>query len=106
MTAIHRLVFVTLLAIASSASADIRWVVQGVDEPFASNVRNHVETGLFGQQTRLRPHDYDDVVDNAITKAHAALRPYGFYNPDIVGRLIAESDESVTVGATTGSGTS
>lgn len=106
MTAIRRLVFVTLLAIASSASADIRWVVQGVDEPLASNVRNHLDTGLFGQQTRLRAHDYDDVVDDAITKARAALRPYGFYNPDIEGRLIAESDESVTVELTIDAGPS
>jgi translocation and assembly module TamA len=97
LTALRRLVFVTLLALAGTASADIRWVVQGVAEPLASNVRNHLDTGFFGQQARLRPHDYDDVVDNAITKARAALRPYGFYNPDIEGRLIAENSESVTV---------
>ena len=104
MTAFRRLALVTLLAIASSASADIRWVVRGVDEPLTSNVRNHLHTGLFGQQARLRPYDYDDVVDNAIVRARAALRPYGYYNPDIDGRLIAESDESVTVELTIDAG--
>jgi len=94
----------TLLTITTSAGADIRWVVQGVDEPLASNVRNHVDTGFFGQRARLRPHEYDNIVDKAITGARAALRPYGFYNPAIDGRLIPEGQDSATIELTIDAG--
>ena len=97
MNALRRLVTATLFALAASASADVRYVVQGVGDPLATNVQNHVGTSLFGPQARLHPHDHDKIVDAAITKARAALRPYGYYNPLIDGRLAPNGTDSATV---------
>ena len=97
MTKIRHLVAVTLLSLAALANADVSYVVEGVGEPLASNVQNHVGASLFGPQARLHPHDYAKIVDAAITKARAALRPYGFYNPVIEGRLTPDGEGSATV---------
>jgi len=104
LTASRGVVTATLLALAASANADVRYVVEGIGDPLASNVQNHVGTSLFGPQARLHPHDYDKLVDTAITKARAALRPYGYYNPVIEGRMAPNGSNSATVTLTIDAG--
>lgn len=97
MTAIHRLVFVTLLAAAGSAQAEVSYTVKGVGEPLAGNVLSHVDAEIFGPETRLQAHNYERVIDRAISRARAALRPYGYYDPAIEARLLVEDPASATV---------
>jgi len=104
LTAFRRLFFVTLIAAATSAAADITYVVHGVGEPLASNVQAHLGNGMFGPRVRLYAEDRDRIVENAIAKARAALRPYGFYNPTIEGQLTAEDPEAAIVELTIDAG--
>ncbi len=104
MTVFRSLVFVTLIAAAASAAADVTYVVRGVGEPLAGNVQRHVGTGLFGPRVRLYPEDREKIVQNAITKARAALRPFGYYNPTIEARLSAANPESAIVELTIDAG--
>ena len=93
-----------LIAAATSAAADVTYVVHGVGESLASNVQSHLGTGMFGPRVRLYPEDRDRIVENAIAKARAALRPYGFYNPTIEGQLTAEDPEAAIVELTIDAG--
>lgn len=100
MTAFLRLATLTLIVASGTAAADVKYVVQGVDETLAENVQSHVGTGLFGPRVRLYPKDRERIVENAIANARAALRPYGYYNPTIDARLTVESPESAIVDLT------
>jgi len=97
LTAIRRLVFVMLLAAAGSAQAEVSYAVKGVGEPLAGNVLSHVDAQLFGPEARLQAHNYERVIDRAIARARAALRPYGYYDPGIEARLLVEDPASATV---------
>ena len=97
MTAIRRLTFITLLAAAGSAQAEVSYAVKGVGEPLAGNVLGHVDAQIFGPEARLQAHNYERVIDRAITRARAALRPYGYYDPRIEARVLVEDPASTTV---------
>ena len=105
MTAFRRLVFVTLLAAAGSAQAEVSYAVKGVDEPLAGNVLSHVDAEIFGSEARLQAHNYERLIDRAISRARAALRPYGYYDPRIEARLLVEDPASATVELTIDPGT-
>jgi translocation and assembly module TamA len=104
LTAFRRLVFVTLLAAAGSARAEIGYIVKGVDETLESNVLSHVDSALFGPEVRLQAHEYERVIDRAVAKARAALRPFGYYEPTIDAQLLVDDPESATVELTIDAG--
>lgn len=104
MTAFRHLLFVTLLAAAGSARAEIGYIVIGVNETLESNVLSHVDSALFGPEVRLRADEYERVIDRAVARARAALRPYGYYEPTIDARLLVEDPESATVELTIDAG--
>ena len=91
------LLFVFLLAAAAPASADITYVVLGLDEALTANVLTHVEAAQFGPRARFRPRDRDKVMESAVADARAALRPFGYYAPDISVRVTQTGDSSATV---------
>jgi translocation and assembly module TamA len=93
----RKLAFVLLLALALPALADVEYVVIGLDETLTANVLSHVDTVQFGPRARLRPRDHEKVIDKAIADARAALRPYGYYAPDISARIIQKEDRSAIV---------
>ena len=86
-----------LLAAAGSAQAEVSYAVKGVGEPLAGNVLGHVDAQIFGPEARLQAHNYERVIDRAITRARAALRPYGYYDPRIEARVLVEDPASTTV---------
>ncbi len=97
MTAFRRLVIVTLLAAAGSAQAEVSYAVKGVGEPLAGNILSHVDAEIFGPEARLQAHNYERVIERAISRARAALRPYGYYDPSIEARLVVEDPALATV---------
>jgi translocation and assembly module TamA len=101
---IRKSVCLLLLAAACPAYADVAYVVIGLDETLTANVLSHVDTVQFGPRARLRPRDYDKITDKAIADAHAALRPYGYYAPDISARIIERQDRSAIVELTINAG--
>jgi translocation and assembly module TamA len=94
---IRLFLFATLLSIASPVLADLVYVVKGLDETLTANVLSHVNTLQFGPQARFRPGDHDKIIDEAIVDARAALRPFGYYAPDISVRINQESKESTVL---------
>ncbi len=89
-------VFSLLLTPALAAAADdLQYVIRGVDDPLRANVRRHVETVQLGRQARLAENDYADVIADTVRRASEALRPYGYYNPTVSGRIQRHNDESL-----------
>ncbi len=97
MLDIRKSVCLFLLAAVFPAHADVTYVVTGLDETLTANVLSHVDTVQFGPRARLRPRDHEKVIDKAIADALAALRPYGYYAPDISARIIEQQDRSAIV---------
>ena len=94
---IRKLVCLLLLAAALPAYGDVTYRVKGLNDTLTANVLSHVDTVQFGPSARLRPRDHEKVIDKAISDSRAALRPYGFYSPDITARIIEQEDRSAIV---------
>lgn len=88
MTNIRNFIFAVLVILALPALADVTYVVNGVNEVLQANVLARVDVIQVGSGARLRPRDHDKVIDKAISDARAALRPFGYYGPEISGRII------------------
>ena len=72
---------------ASAAAGELRYVVSGVEDPLKSNVLSHIETVQFGRQARLAEGDFRDIIARAERRAREGLRPYGYYAPEVSGRI-------------------
>jgi translocation and assembly module TamA len=84
--------------ISAPAIADVTFVVGGVEDPLRSNILSHVDVVQFGPQIRLSARDLDEVQANAIENAREALRPFGYYAPQIGTRVIdTDSEQPVVV---------
>ena len=97
LAGIRKLLVVLLLMAALPAFAEVTYVVIGLDEALTANVLSHVDTVQFGPRARLRPRDHEKVIDKAIADARAALRPYGYYAPDVTARVVVKKDRSAIV---------
>jgi translocation and assembly module TamA len=83
-------IFGLLLLAPELLLADVTYVITGVDETLKSNVLAHVDVVQFGPRARLRPRDHQKVIDKAIADTWAALRPFGYYAPEITARIIQQ----------------
>ena len=80
------------------ALADVTFVIGGVEDPMRSNILSYVDIVQFGPQVRLSPTDLEGLQANAIEDTRQALRPYGFYAPQIETRVIdTDADQPVVV---------
>lgn len=79
----------------AAATDDLEYLVTGVDDPSRANVLRHAETPQLGSRARLAESDYADVVAKTVRRASAALRPYGYYNPKVRGRIQRRDDETL-----------
>ncbi len=66
-----------LLLLATSASAELRIEVRGVDEELAANIRHHI--GELGERERSRPRQLQQRLERAVTEASQAL---GYYRSE------------------------
>ncbi|MDX1517999.1 MAG: BamA/TamA family outer membrane protein [Woeseiaceae bacterium] len=84
--------FITLLLLlaAATANAELEFVIKGVDDPLRANVRAYIDFLQVGRSARVSNRDLDKILENAIEDARAALRPYGYYQPEITGRYIRQ----------------
>ena len=85
----HRrtLLCVCLLSAASAAGADVIFAVKGVEDPLKANVLEYVEALHPGGRVQIRSREFSRVLDDAIREARIALRPYGYYAPEVTGRV-------------------
>ena len=97
MSALRRILFASILVFSAPTIADVAYVVNGLDETLEANVLAHVDAVQFGPSARLRPNDHEQVIDKAVADARAALRPYGYYAPDISARIIEQEGRPAIV---------
>lgn len=97
MANLRKLVYLIVLVSPITAIGDVRYVVTGLDETLTANVLSHVDTMQLGARARIRPRDYDKVTEEAIADARAALRPFGYYAPEISARIIPQEGEGTTL---------
>jgi translocation and assembly module TamA len=92
-----RIIASLLVFITAPAFANVQYVVTGVDEALRNNVLRHVDTVQFGPEIRLRPSDLERVQAEAVEKTLLALRPFGYYAPDISTRIIDPNADRPTI---------
>jgi translocation and assembly module TamA len=80
-----------LAVLATPVSADLSYDIRGIDDPLKSNILGYINTVQLGGRVRLSERDFDQVVAKAITNARRAIRPYGYYSPEINGRIARDS---------------
>jgi translocation and assembly module TamA len=83
-------IFATVILIAAAAGAaadELTYVVTGVENSLRSNVLSHVETVQFGRQARLAESDFPEIIAGAERRARESLRPFGYYKPEVAGRI-------------------
>lgn len=100
----RNLICMMLAILVLPARADVTYVVRGVDENLQANVLSHVDVVQFGPQARFRPRDHDRVITKAIADARAALRPFGYYAPEITARIVQQDSGSAIVELTIDAG--
>jgi translocation and assembly module TamA len=83
---------------------DVTYVVNGLNDTLKANVLSHADTIQLGARARIRPRDYDRVIEEAIADARAALRPFGYYAPEISARIIPQDDDATTLELTIDAG--
>jgi translocation and assembly module TamA len=104
LNAVRALLAAMLAAAPGVAAADLIHVIHGVDDPLKSNILSHVDTLQLGPQARLADRDFDRVLEEAISKAKIALRPYGYYAPVVTGRIRRNSEGQPVLGLTVNPG--
>ncbi|HKJ19654.1 MAG TPA: BamA/TamA family outer membrane protein [Woeseiaceae bacterium] len=87
---------VLLVLCATNVAADeLEYVVKGVEDPLKANVLSHLERIQIGRDARLADRDYAEVIANAEKRARTALRPFGYYRPDVRGQVQHRSDNTL-----------
>mgnify|MGYP001821617983 FL=1 len=82
-----------ILSAVSAAADELQYVVNGVEDPLKANVLSHLEHIQIGRDARLAERDYAEVIANAEKRARTALRPFGYYRPDVRGQLQRRSED-------------
>ena len=104
MADFRKLVYLILLVSPVAAIGDVTYVVNGLNDTLKANVLSHVDTIQLGAQARIRPRNHDRVIEEAIADARAALRPFGYYAPEISARIIPQDDDATTLELTIDAG--
>ncbi len=90
-------VAVLLLAVAGGSAAEVTFDVSGVSDPLLANIKTHVRAFSIARQTDMSDHDFDAILSDAIRNSRAALRPYGYYHPEINGTVATNDDGNPVV---------
>ena len=104
MAEFRKLVYLILLVSPVTAIGDVTYVVNGLNDTLKANVLSHVDTIQLGARARIRPRDYDRVIEEAIADARAALRPFGYYAPEVSARIIPQDGDDSTLELTIDAG--
>jgi translocation and assembly module TamA len=93
--AFRSLVVLSLVAGVSTVvdAQQIRYAVSGLNEPMLSNVRDSVEGFRLTGNTRASARQFDDLARGAEERAREAMKPYGYYQPEIVSELVQVGDD-------------
>lgn len=81
---LQSLMFLGLLWLPVPLCADVvEYAISGVEEPMLTNVRNHVSAFRLGSGANLNSRLRRKLLADAETATINAIRPYGYFNPQI-----------------------
>jgi translocation and assembly module TamA len=78
-------------------AAQLSYEIDGVSDPLLANIESHIQAFSIGRQSDVTEQDFDGVLADVTRKTRAALRPYGYYNPDIVGSVTQKPNGDAVV---------
>lgn len=81
-----------LLLPAHDAKAELKYVVTGVSDAMRTNVLEHVDTLQLGSRARLSRRDLARIELETRSAVRLALRPFGFYEPEVSSRYTRDND--------------
>lgn len=88
-------VALALWCLAQPLAADeVTYAVSGISDPLLSNVRNHLQGSGITAGRRIAAGRLDNFIDQAEERARAALKPYGYYRPEISSSLVRTGPEA------------
>lgn len=73
---------------------ELRYVVSGVSEPLLTNVRQHLDRFGFTESRRLAARRFDALRIDTEARVAEALKPYGYYVPEISSSISQVSEET------------
>jgi len=82
---------------ASVGAAELSYEASGISDPMLANVLSHVRAFSIGRQSDRSQADYDDILADAISKAEIALRPFGYYQATVNGRVVPKGEDDRVV---------
>lgn len=86
-----------LVFLPAASMAGVEFVVNGVEDPLRENILNHNDVIRLGRTERVPDKELEETLDNAIEHARDALKPYGYYRPEISGRTYRPSSDDAVV---------
>lgn len=72
----------SLLALSVHAN-DFDYVVSGISDPLLSNVQDHLNRFGIAGSAQVSAGRYDALAESATERVRSALKPYGYYKPEI-----------------------
>ena len=79
-----------LLPGAAGAAETIRIAIEGVDRALADNVRSYLSLTRYAERTDLTDTQVRRLADRAVDEAADALRPFGYYDPQVRSRTVRD----------------
>jgi translocation and assembly module TamA len=81
-----------LAAGAASARDTVRLEIDGVDSAMATNIRAYLSLSRYVQRTDLTDTQVRRLADRAVDETADALRPYGYYDPQVRSLTTRDDD--------------
>lgn len=78
-----RVALLALLAQAPVAADELRYVITGIGDPLVGNVRQHLERFGLTETQQISARNFDELSAEAEQRVRAALKPYGYYDPEV-----------------------
>jgi translocation and assembly module TamA len=78
--------------LAAGATDTVRIAIDGVDRAMADNIRSYLSLGRYVQRTDLADTQVRRLADRAVDETADALRPFGYYDPQVRSRTTRDGD--------------
>jgi translocation and assembly module TamA len=86
------LALVFACAAAGAATDTIRIEIDGVDRAVADNIRSYLSLGRYVTRKDLTDDQVRRLADRAVDEAADAMRPFGYYDPQVRSRTTRDED--------------
>jgi translocation and assembly module TamA len=72
----------------------LEYSITGIEEELLSNVESHVEGFGIAATNRIAVGQFDEAIEQAENRAREALKPYGYYDPNIATEIVPAGEAS------------